>query len=367
MSFSIDLRSDTVTKPSAAMRAAMAAAVVDDDCIGGDPTVHALQERVADLLGKEAAIFMPSGSMTNQVAIRLHCGRGDEFLCEADCHVYNYEQAAFAQLSGIVARTVQGKHGIIQPNQLTAMVRPAAENMVRTRLICLENTHNRGGGSVQPLENIQTICRWAHQNGLSTHLDGARLFNAVTATSIDAKIWAERFDSVSICFSKGLGAPIGSALAGQSDFIKEARRARRLFGGGMRQAGIIAAGALYALENNRQRLSEDHQAAQILAAAIREIEGLQLDPEPQTNIVIVKISAELGTAATLAASLKEQGVGVSQVGAYHIRLVTHLDISRQQAQQACHALEKAVKDLWKQTSRTTLPSINATFKEPEGV
>ena len=347
MSFSIDLRSDTVTKPSAAMRTAMAAAVVDDDAIGVDPTAQALQERVADLLGKEAAVFMPSGSMTNQVAIRLHCGRGDEFLCEADCHVYNYEQAAFAQLSGIVARTVQGIHGVIQPEELLGMIRPPAENMVRTQLISLENTHNRGGGTVQPLENIQTICRWAHQNGLSTHLDGARLFNAVAATSIDAKVWAENFDSVSICFSKGLGAPIGSALAGHRDFIKEARRARRLFGGGMRQAGIIAAGAMYALENNRQRLSEDHQHAQILAAAVRGINGLLLDPEPQTNIVIVKISAELGTAAALAASLKDQGVGVLQVGAYHIRLVTHLDISRQQAQQACHALEKAVKNLRK--------------------
>lgn len=244
MQYEIDLRSDTVTKPSAEMRVAMANAEVGDDVVGFDPTVESLQDYVADLLGKEAALYMPSGSMTNQIAIRLHCDRGDEFLCEADCHVYNYEQAAFAQLSGIAVRPVQGKHGILQPEQLHGKIRPGGDHLVRTTLVTLENTHNRGGGSIQPLEYVDAICSWAQENKLKRHLDGARLFNAVAATGIDAKRWAQGFDSVSVCFSKGLGAPVGSALAGSKQFIALARRARKLFGGGMRQVGIIAAGAL---------------------------------------------------------------------------------------------------------------------------
>ncbi|MBX3423268.1 MAG: PLP-dependent transferase [Pirellulaceae bacterium] len=342
MNLAVDLRSDTVTKPCAAMRQAMASAIVDDDALGGDPTVDALQQRVAELLGKEAALFMPSGSMSNQIAVRLHCGRGDEFLCEANCHIYNYEQAAFAQLSGVVARTIPGIHGLMQPEQLADLIRPPADNLVRTTLVTLENTHNRGGGAVLPLDNVQAICRWAQDHGLATHLDGARLFNAVAATGIDAHVWSKSFDSVSICFSKGLGAPIGSALAGSQAFIRQARRARRLFGGGMRQVGVIAAAALYALEHNRQRIVEDHRHAQILADAIRNIDGVQLDPQPQTNIVIVKIAPQLGTATTLAAALKQHGIGVSQVGPQHIRFVTHLDVTEQQIHQASETLRQVV-------------------------
>lgn len=345
MAIPIDLRSDTVTKPCPAMRAAMAAAEVGDDVIGSDPTVERLQEVVADLVGKEAALFMPSGSMTNQVAIRLHCGRGDEFLCEADCHVYNYEQAAFAQLSGVCARTIQGEHGVLRPQQLHGMVRPLGDHLVRTALVCLENTHNRGGGTIQPLEHVDAICEWAKQNSLATHLDGARLFNAAVETGIELKRWCPGFDSVSVCFSKGLGAPVGSALAGSRDFIREARRARKLFGGGMRQAGIIAAGALYALEHNILRLSDDHQHARLLAEGIERSAGLQLDPAPHTNIVVVRIDPNLGTSSEFTAMLLKHGVGALPFGPQHFRLVTHLDVNRSQIQQASEIIEQVAGEM----------------------
>ena len=210
----VDLRSDTVTKPTPAMRVAMAESEVGDDVIDQDPTIERLQSLTAELLGKEAAIYMPSGSMTNQVAVRIHCKPGDEFLCESGCHIYNYEQGAFAQLSGLVARTIDGQSGLIQASQLMGCVRADNEHLVRTTLLCLENTHNRGAGRVQPLELVEESCRWARGAGLKTHLDGARLFNAVAATGIDAATWSQHFDTVSVCFSKGLGAPVGSALAG---------------------------------------------------------------------------------------------------------------------------------------------------------
>jgi threonine aldolase len=339
MPFAIDLRSDTVTKPTQEMRKAIAYAEVGDDVIGSDPTVEALQDYVAKLLGKEAALFMPSGSMTNQIAIRLHCDRGDEFLCEADCHVYNYEQAAFAQLSGIVARTVQGKHGILEPHQLHGKIRPAGDHMVHTSLVTLENTHNRGGGTIQPLETLQEICAWAHAHHLKTHLDGARLFNAVAATGISAETWSSGFDSVSVCFSKGLGAPVGSALAGSAEFIKQARRARKLFGGGMRQVGILAAGALYAIQHHRERLVEDHVHAKLLAEAIANAEGLTLDPPPQTNIVVARIDPALGNSSEVAQRLAERGLGAMPFGPQHLRFVTHLDITRFQIEQACEIVE----------------------------
>ncbi len=343
MGFAIDLRSDTVTKPTPEMRAAIAGAEVGDDVIGSDPTVEALQDYVAKLLGKEAALFMPSGSMTNQIAIRLHCNRGEEFLCEADCHVYNYEQAAFAQLSGIVARTIQGKHGILEPQQLHGKIRPAGDHMVRTSLVTLENTHNRGGGTIQPLEAVQEICAWAHAHHLKTHLDGARLFNAVAATGISAQTWASGFDSVSVCFSKGLGAPVGSALAGTAEFIQQARRARKLFGGGMRQVGIIAAGALYALQHHRDRLVDDHANAQILAQAIQQTDGLTLDPEPQTNIVVAHIAPELGNSSEVAQRLAQHGLGALPFGPQHLRFVTHLDATRSHVEQACEIIEKRLE------------------------
>ena len=251
----IDLRSDTVTKPTPAMRAAIAAAEVGDDVFNEDPTARRLEERVAAVLGKEAALFVPSGTMSNQIGIKTHTQPGDELLCEASCHIYNYEAGGPAVLSGVTCRTIEGDHGVLDVSQLEGKVRPVNDHLVRTRLVCLENTHNRGGGRIFPIEKVRAISQWAHKNGLIMHLDGARLWNAVVATGVPAKEWARHFDTVSVCFSKGLGAPIGSALCGPRDFITRARRVRKLFGGGMRQAGVAAAGALYALENHVERLA----------------------------------------------------------------------------------------------------------------
>jgi threonine aldolase len=351
----IDLRSDTVTRPSAAMRQFIANAPVGDDVIDIDPTCDKLQSLTAELLGKEAAVFMPSGSMTNQVAVRIHCKPGDEFICEAGCHIYNYEQGAFAQLSGVVARTVEGKFGVLNLDQVRGLIRPDNEHLLRTRLICLENTHNRGSGKIQPYETVVAICEWARKNGLRTHLDGARLFNAVAATGIDAKTWSQHFDTVSVCFSKGLGAPVGSALAGTKEAMKEARRHRKLFGGGMRQVGMIAAGALYALENNRGRLVEDHANAQILAEAIRQTDGITLTPDVvDTNIVIFRVEESVGTAAEFAAELKEQNVLCFAIGPAQVRLVTHLDASREQCAAAAEILQSTAAEMGKGKRKATL-------------
>jgi threonine aldolase len=331
----IDLRSDTVTRPSKEMRAAIANADVGDDVIDTDPTCDRLQKLTAEILGKEAAIFMPSGTMTNQVGVRLHCKPGDEFICEAGCHIYNYEQGAFAQLSGVVARTVEGKAGVLHVDQLRGLIRPENDHLVRTRLVSLENTHNRGAGKIQPIENVAAICQWAHDSGLKTHLDGARLWNAAAATGIAEGEWAKHFDTVSVCFSKGLGAPVGSALAGPKDAIKEARRHRKLFGGAMRQAGVIAAGALYALEHNRKRLTQDHANAQIIADAVRATEGLSLQPDTvETNIVIFRVEPRLGSAAEFAAELKSAAVLSLAISPTQVRLVTHLDVTESQCTQA---------------------------------
>lgn len=342
----IDLRSDTVTKPTPEMRAAMAAAEVGDDVIDIDPTVQQLQDRIAHVLGKQAAIYMPSGTMTNQIAVRVHCQPGDEFICETDCHIYNYEQAAYAQLSGVATRTVQGDGGVLRVDQLRDLIRPDNEHMVRTRLVCLENTHNRGAGRIQPYDEVVAICEWAAEHGLRRHLDGARLFNAVVGSGISADQWASHFDTVSVCFSKGLGAPVGSALAGPADLIQAARRHRKAFGGGMRQAGIIAAGALYAINHNVDRLQEDHANAQILADAIRRIDGLRLVPEQvDTNIVIFDVDAGIGAAAELASALGDRGVQVLTFGPTRIRAVTHLDVNQDDVRRAGEILAEVIEEL----------------------
>src|SRR5262249_15168796 len=246
----IDLRSDTVTRPTPAMRAFIQSAELGDDVFGEDPTVNRLQEKVAALLGKEAALYVPSGTMSNQVCIRAHTQPGDELFCEATNHIYVWEAGAPAALSGVTCRTFEGEYGVLDVSQFEGKIRPGNEHYARTRLVCLENTHNRGGGRVYPLEKIQAISRWAKQNCLAMHLDGARLWNASVATGIPMAEWARPFDSVSVCFSKGLGAPVGSALVGTKEFVAKARRIRKLFGGAMRQAGWVAAAALYAVENN---------------------------------------------------------------------------------------------------------------------
>ena len=345
MTISIDLRSDTVTKPSAAMRDFIANCEVDDDVIDVDPTVGALQELIAELTGKEAAVFMPSGTMTNQIGLRVHCRPGDEFICESGCHIYNYEQGAYASLSGLSPSLITGDNGILEPDQLLGTIKADNEHFPITKLLCLENTHNRGGGRVQPYENVEQICQWAHENGLKTHLDGARLFNAVAATGISAKEWASHFDTVSICFSKGLGAPVGSALCGTKEQMYYARRHRKAFGGGMRQAGVIAAGALFALQNNIERMTQDHENAQQLASMIKTTNGLSLPGPVDTNIVMMDIDEKAGTAAALAGELDSQGVRCLALGPQRIRLVTHLDVTTEQVSTACEIIRKTVNEV----------------------
>jgi threonine aldolase len=330
----IDLRSDTVTKPTAGMRAAMAAAEVGDDVMCEDPTVRRLEERVADMLGKEAALFVPSGTMSNQICVRCHTAPGDELLCDVGCHIYENEQGGAAVLSGVTCRTLEGDHGILDVTQLEDRIRPETDcHQVRTRLICLENTHNRGGGRVYPLTKIQSISDWAHRHGLLMHLDGARLWNAVVATGIEARAWARPFDSVSVCFSKGLGAPVGSALVGSRDLVKKARRVRKLLGGGMRQAGVLAAAALYALEHHIDRLADDHRNARIIAAAIADTAGLCLDPpEVETNLIWVRVDPKFAQASDVVGALQQRGVLVQLSGPSIIRLSTHLDVSTADAE-----------------------------------
>jgi threonine aldolase len=340
----IDLRSDTVTRPTPAMRAAMHAAEVGDDVFGEDPTVNRLQERVAELLGKEAALFVPSGTMSNQICVNVHTRPGDELICEARCHIYNHEAGGPAILSGVTCRPVEGDHGILDVNQLDGLVRPIDVHQVRTRLVCLENTHNRGGGRVYPLEKIQAISAWAQTHGLRMHLDGARLWNAIVATGIAARDWAEPFDTVSVCFSKGLGAPVGSALAGPRAFIQRAQHVRKLLGGGMRQAGLLAAAALYALDHHIDRLADDHRNAQVIAQAVRDTPGLCLSPpEVETNLVWFQVDRELGTARDLAAGLKQRGILVFAAGPQTIRACTHLDVSAAQAARVADAIRQVAR------------------------
>lgn len=341
----IELRSDTATKPSAAMRRAMAEAAVGDDVLGEDPTVNRLQRRIAEILGMEAAIYVPSGTMSNLIGVRLHCSAGDEMICEAECHIYFYEQAGYAQLSGVSARTVPGDRGVLRVEQLEGLVRRADNpHFVRTRLVCLENTHNRGGGRILPYETVEGICDWARQNGLRTHMDGARLFNAVVASRIEAPRWTRHFDTVSVCFSKGLGAPVGSALAGSRELIAEAVRHRKVLGGGMRQAGVIAAGALFALENNVERLADDHANAQRLADGIRGIDELRLVPDSvDTNLVFWQVDPAWGSAAELRESLERRGLMVLPTGPATIRAVTHLDVDAADIDRAIEILKDSLR------------------------
>ena len=337
----IDLRSDTVTRPTAGMRAAMNAAEVGDDVFREDPTVNRLEERVAALLGKEAALYVPSGTMSNQIAVKVHTQPGDELLCDGGCHIYNYEAGGPAVLSGVTCRTIDGDHGILDVTQLDGKVRPINDHTVRTKLVCLENTHNRGGGRVYPLEKVQAIGAWARSNGLLMHLDGARLWNAVVATGVSLGTWAAEFDTVSVCFSKGLGAPVGSALAGPRDFIARARRIRKLFGGGMRQAGSLAAAALYAIDHHIDRLAEDHRNAQVIAEAILDTPGLRLaPPEVDTNLLWFEVEPSRGSAREVADALRQRGVLVHLAGPHTLRACTHLDVSPAQAERAAHAIRQ---------------------------
>ena len=352
----IDLRSDTVTRPTPAMRAAMASAEVGDDVFGEDPSVLRLEERVAHYFGKEAAVFVPSGTMSNQIAVRIHTQLGDELLCDLNCHIFQYEAGGPAALSGVTCRTFPGDDGILDLSQLEGQIHPDNLHLTATRLVCLENTHNRGGGKVYPLELIAAISRWARANKLAMHLDGARLWNAIVATGIAGPAWAQHFDTVSVCFSKGLGAPVGSALVGPVDLIRKARRVRKLFGGGMRQAGILAAGALYALENHVDRLADDHANAQILAAAIRQCPALKLTPDDvQTNLLWFRIDPAVGSAAELTARLEERQIRMVALGSHTVRACTHLDINEAQVRHAAATLIEVMKSFPLSSHEPRLP------------
>lgn len=317
----------------------MAEAEVGDDVYGEDPTVKALERSTAELLGKEAALFVPSGTMANQIAAGVHTGPGDEILCSSTSHIYVWEGGGLARLWGATARTFPGDGGLLSVDDLQGVIRPDDGHYVRTRLLCLENTHNRGGGRVQPLNSVAAASSWARANGLSVHLDGARLMNAVVASGAPASEWSRHFDTVSICFSKGLGAPVGSAIAGPAGLIREAHRLRKVLGGGMRQAGMIAAGALYALEHHVARLADDHEHARILATAVKECDGLSLEHgEVETNLVWVAVDPSIGTAADVVARLRAEGVLVSALGAQVLRACTHLDITREDAELAAAAI-----------------------------
>ncbi len=338
----IDLRSDTFTRPTQGMRQAMASAEVGDDVFGEDPSVNRLEARVAELLGKEAAVYVPSGSMGNQIGIRLHAGPGDEFICDLHAHVYQYEQSAFAQLFGISVRTVDAPGGLLTPAMLEEHVRPDSIHAPRTTLVCLENTHNRRGGRVLPQDRINEVCDWAADRGLARHLDGARLWNASAATGLSPAELADPFDTVSVCFSKGLGAPVGSVLCGTADQIKRARRFRKALGGGMRQAGVLAAAAIYALDHHVDRLADDHAAAQRLAAVVRDAPGLRpIDNGCDSNIVIAEVDRALGSAAEFCAVLRERGVLMLPISPSRIRAVAHLDVTPKQVEEAAAVLSNA--------------------------
>ncbi len=341
----IDLRSDTVTRPSPAMREAIAKAEVGDDVFGEDPSVNLLQKRVAEILGKEAGLFVTSGSMGNSLAIKSQTLPGDEAICEAGAHVFNYESASAAFLSGVQFHPIPGKQGVITAEQITAAIRPEADHFPRTRLVCLENTHNRAGGTIFPLKEIRRIHEAAKFHNLKMHLDGARLWNASVATGISMKEYAQYFDSVSVCFSKGLGAPVGSLLAGDGDLIRRAHRNRKIFGGGMRQAGILAGAALYAIDHNIDRLAEDHRRARKLAEAVSALPGLFVDLESvHTNLIFIELRNSTISAAEAVETLRKQGVLIMATGPNRLRAVTHLDVSEQEIDQAIEAFRNVFRN-----------------------
>ena len=336
----IDLRSDTVTKPSLEMRTAMIAAEVGDDVYGEDPTVNRLQEKVAALLGKEAALFVPSGVMANQLGLKVHTQPGDEVIVESESHIFNFETAGAAFLSHVQLNTIKGNRGILQADQVLHAIRSSVYYNPRTSLVCLENTHNKAGGTIYPLEEIQKIHTIARKRNLALHLDGARLWNASVASGIPPEEYARYFDTVSVCFSKGLGAPVGSALTGTREKIESARKYRKIFGGGMRQVGILAAGVLFALEHNIDRLKEDHEKAKWLAKELSNLPGIHLDVNSvQTNIIIIDISGRQESAEEIISKLKAQGVLISDMGISALRMVTHLDVSMEQMKRASATIQ----------------------------
>ena len=340
-----DFRSDTVTKPTPRMRQAMAEAEVGDDVYGEDPTVRRLEERTAEILGHEAALFVPTGSMGNQLSLRVHARAGTEVILEGKCHIFHYEMAGMAALSGLLPRPIDGVRGRLAPDEVEAWIRPeSVYYLPRTSVLALENTHNFAGGAVTPREATEPLLALAKSRGLKVHLDGARLWNAAAALDVTEASLAAGFDSVMTCFSKGLRAPVGSAVAGSKDFIAEARRVRKLFGGGMRQAGVIAAAALVALEEERSRLPEDHARATKLAAGLAGLSGLRIDPaDVETNILLFFLEGKWGDAGALVKRLAERGVLAGAASATSIRMVTHADVNDIDVERALRAFGEIAK------------------------
>lgn len=337
----INLLSDTVTKPTAAMLAAMQAAEVGDDVFGEDPTVNALEAKAAALFGKEAALFCPSGTMTNQLAIKCHTQPLDEMICEQSSHVYQYEAGGYAFHSGIGVNLIEGRHGKMTAAQVEAAIKPEADWLTRSRLVVLENTCNKGGGSIYTLEEVRPIADCCRARQLALHLDGARLFNALVETSESPADWGGLFDSLSICLSKGLGAPVGSLLIGSRSFVAQARRLRKAFGGGMRQAGYLAAAGIYALDHHVDRLREDNQHARLLGQALEELSFVAAVRPVQSNIVIFDLVPGI-TAAQCLQALAAAGIRASAFGPATIRFVTHLDVSGEDIAEAIARMQAMV-------------------------
>ncbi len=336
----IDLRSDTITKPSPEMRKAIYEAEVGDDVFKEDPTVNKLEAYTAELLGKEAALYVPSGTMANQVCLNILTEPGDEVICEIDAHIFNYESASPSKLSGIQLLPLKGKLGVLKADEVERYIRPKeAYYMPRTKIIEVENTHNRAGGTIWPMENIIELKNLAKKYDLYYHLDGARIWNASVETGISVNEYASHFDTVSCCLSKGLGAPVGSVIAGSKEFIKEAFRIRKSFGGGMRQVGILAAAGLYALQNNRERLKEDHRRAKILAERINEIKNLVIDLNAvHTNILLFKPLTM--TVPEAMKKCKEAGLLVLQGTTDTLRALTYLGLEDEDINEAVMILKK---------------------------
>jgi threonine aldolase len=327
MAIEVDLSSDTVTKPTQDMRRFMCEAEVGDEQKHEDPTVNLLQEMVAELLGKEAALFLPSGTMCNEIALRVHCRHGEEMLAHQSAHPIHFEGGGPAALAGVNVRSLDGPRGQYDAATLEAAIRPDNRHMPRSRLVWIEQTSNLGGGSIWPLGKVREVTDVARRRGLATHMDGARLMNAVVASGVSAAEWAAPFDSAWIDFTKGLGAPVGAAIAGPRDFIAEAWRLKQQMGGAMRQAGIIAAGGIYALRHHVKRLAEDHANARRLAEGLAKLPGIKLDPATvETNLVFFDLTRAID-APTAVQALLARGVRMGALGPRTIRAVTHLDVS----------------------------------------
>ncbi len=340
----IDLRSDTVTRPTAAMREAMFSAEVGDDVYGEDPTVNRLERDAAAVFGREAAIFVPTGTMGNQIAVRLHTRHGQEVICEARAHVLDWEMATIAAFSGCQLRTVAGERGILRWEQIREAIGPKIYYRAQTGLICIENTHNMAGGTVTPVATMREICEGAHAAGLPVHLDGARVFNAAAALGVGVAELTRGFDTVMFCLSKGLGAPVGSMLVGSKAAIEQARIFRKALGGGMRQAGILAAAGLIALHEMPGRLADDHANARLLAEAVAAEPNAEIDLDGvETNIVIFRLRS--GGAAKFCEGLKQRGVLASAIGADAVRFVTHYDVDREACERAAVHVREGLREL----------------------